>query len=93
MRDLERLLASQGGRCGICGEPLAIDEANRDHIVPRCFGGCGELWNKRATHVDCNSRRGGAPENSAIYREALARHRVMGAHLPGAYYHRPEADP
>lgn len=90
---LRTLLDRQGGKCAICGDPLRLSSANLDHIVPRSLGGCKSLWNLRATHVECNSARKNAPEDSNAYRGALNRHRAEGRNFPGATYHSERANP
>jgi 5-methylcytosine-specific restriction endonuclease McrA len=32
-------LHEQGGKCHWCGEPLAVEDATADHLVPRYAGG------------------------------------------------------
>ena len=62
--ELKRLITPvlhelQEGRCGICGEPLAAQEAELDHIVPVFLGGNDDLQNLQAAHQDCNRSKGG----------------------------------
>ena len=77
-KKLRRLHAKQGAICPLCRKPLRLKEANLDHIVPRSIGGCGEEWNLRATHIECNSKRGSQPDNSPEYADALNRHKAAG---------------
>ena len=45
--------------CGICGDIInSSAEANRDHIMPRSYGGCGGDINMQLTHKECNTRKG-----------------------------------
>ena len=44
----------QGGLCDICGETLASDDRQCDHIFPQDSGGTYVLTNLRMTHRDCN---------------------------------------
>ena len=46
-----------GGRCGICGQPVALEDMHVDHIRPRIEGGNDAVTNLRATHPVCNLRR------------------------------------
>ena len=45
--------------CGICGDAIDnVHDANRDHILPRSYGGCGGDINMQLTHKACNTRKG-----------------------------------
>jgi hypothetical protein len=46
--------------CGICGEPVAVEHLEIDHITPRMAGGSDDPRNLRAAHGLCNRRRAGA---------------------------------
>lgn len=47
-----------GGRCGICGKPVAFDRnMHIDHIMPLHVGGSNHAHNLRPTHGRCNMRR------------------------------------
>ena len=53
-----------GGVCWICGLSVAIEDASRDHYVPRSKGGLGHPNNIRLAHKKCNTERGnGDPKN------------------------------
>lgn len=43
-----------GRRCGICGEPVALEHLHVDHVTPVCAGGGHGDDNLRATHGRCN---------------------------------------
>lgn len=62
---LQLLYDRQGGRCGICGEPVDLsirgrrrDAVSRDHIQRLLDGGKDTPDNVRLTHYGCNSLRG-----------------------------------
>lgn len=44
--------------CHICGDPVSMEEASRDHLVPRAHGGPTTFENVALAHKLCNSRRG-----------------------------------
>jgi 5-methylcytosine-specific restriction endonuclease McrA len=46
------------GICGICGEPVAREEFDVDHVIPLALGGEHSYANVRLSHVPCNRRRG-----------------------------------
>lgn len=46
-----------GGRCGICGQPVALEDMHVDHIRPRIEGGNDAVSNLRVSHPACNLRR------------------------------------
>jgi hypothetical protein len=48
--------------CGICGLPVAPEDASLDHIVPVSLGGPHTATNLRLAHTLCNSRRGDRPD-------------------------------
>ncbi|HKA97833.1 MAG TPA: HNH endonuclease [Streptosporangiaceae bacterium] len=73
-----RVWERDGGRCGLCGEPVAYDEMHLDHVVPRIRGGTDSLANLRVTHGRCNNVRGNgdprsprAPQGSAAHAARL----------------------
>ena len=47
-----------GGVCGICGEPVAIEHLSFDHIIPIPLGGDHTESNLRVAQRRCNSKRG-----------------------------------
>jgi 5-methylcytosine-specific restriction endonuclease McrA len=75
---MRSLIKSQKGMCPLCNKPLVLEKASLDHIVPKSFGGSGEMWNLRATHMTCNNLRGADCEDSAEYRNALRMHTFFG---------------
>ena len=63
--DWTALWDSQGGRCGLCEEPIDRTlpypdplSASVDHIVPLSRGGAHEQANLQWTHLVCNLRKG-----------------------------------
>lgn len=55
---IEKAWLKQGGRCNICKDPLAKDEAAGDHVIPYSEGGKIEQRNCAAVHGPCNSSKG-----------------------------------
>jgi 5-methylcytosine-specific restriction endonuclease McrA len=45
------------GRCGICAQPLTLQDVSIDHILPISCGGTHEPRNVRVTHLKCNIAR------------------------------------
>ncbi len=56
--DLRHVYAKTGGMCGICRQPVGIDEFAVDHIIPTSRGGPHVLENLQPVHQGCNSRKG-----------------------------------
>ena len=48
----------QGRVCYICLQPVTLEEANHDHVVPQSKGGSNGAENLRLSHRKCNSARG-----------------------------------
>ena len=45
--------------CALCGDEInSAEDANRDHILPRSYGGCGGDINMQLTHKKCNTMKG-----------------------------------
>ena len=45
--------------CALCGDEIKSPEhANRDHILPRSYGGSGTDGNMQLTHKQCNTAKG-----------------------------------
>lgn len=63
-RFLIDLMASQGGRCALCGDGLK--ERHLDHIVPRSRGGKDEAGNYRFLCPRCNYCKGGLMDDEFI---------------------------
>ncbi len=47
--------------CHLCGDEVQLDEASRDHLIPRAHGGPTTFENVALAHKKCNSRRGTKP--------------------------------
>lgn len=64
-RRLREFAAEQQGLCTWCWHPLPsdLDEAEIDHIIPRCRGGPNVRWNLQLLHWRCNGR--GRPQKGA----------------------------
>jgi 5-methylcytosine-specific restriction endonuclease McrA len=57
-RRRRKMAAVQQGLCVWCWLPLPADlnEAEIDHIIPRCRGGPDQGWNRQLLHKRCNGR-------------------------------------
>lgn len=47
-----------GGLCAFCGQPVALDDMDLDHRVPKSQGGTDDEENLRPAHPSCNRRTG-----------------------------------
>jgi len=52
------IYARDGGRCALCGQPVAFEAMHVDHVRPRLEGGTDDVDNLRVTHPRCNLVRG-----------------------------------
>ena len=52
-----RIYARDGGICGWCYKPVAWDDFDLDHVVPRVLGGGNEDANLTTSHKRCNRGR------------------------------------
>lgn len=74
-KDIDRLMAKQGGKCALCGWPIEGD-FHRDHVIPLAAGGADEIGNIQLVHPSCH-RRKTADEDMAVIaktRRVKARH-------------------
>lgn len=57
---LERLWRRLGppAECYLCGEPIPVEEATLDHVLPRSRGGTNQRDNQRWAHRRCNLLKG-----------------------------------
>jgi 5-methylcytosine-specific restriction endonuclease McrA len=46
------------GCCWICGLAVTLEEMTLDHFVPKSKGGKNTVDNLRASHGECNNKRG-----------------------------------
>lgn len=46
------------GMCALCGEYVELEDASRDHIIPRSKGGGNGRNNIQLTHKSCNNLKG-----------------------------------
>lgn len=53
-----RLHARDFGRCGLCQQPVSVDEAHVDHIIAVALGGDNRDTNLRIAHPSCNREAG-----------------------------------
>jgi hypothetical protein len=54
---LEGLFEREGGSCAYCGCAVALEEATRDHILPRCRGGQDTWENLVLACKRCNNKK------------------------------------
>ena len=53
-----RLVKEQKGRCGICGKFFRPDDIiERDHIIPKAFGGLNRRDNVHVVHNYCHREK------------------------------------
>ena len=57
----------QQGLCAYTGLPVAIKEAQLDHIVPRALGGNNDISNLHWVHCLINKMKSSIPEDVFIY--------------------------
>jgi HNH endonuclease len=57
-KPLAKIHADFNGICALCGGYVPLEEASRDHIVPRASGGGNEKQNIQLTHKKCNNLKG-----------------------------------
>lgn len=55
---LYRLWIRDRGVCWLCGQPVPLAEATRDHKVPKSRGGSNAFFNLALAHRACNQLRG-----------------------------------
>ena len=54
----ESLFNDQNGICGICGQPMSLEEEiHVDHIIPKSRGGTDNINNLQAAHSLCNLKK------------------------------------
>ncbi len=57
--------------CWICGLPVTLDVATKDHVIPKSKGGTEADANMRLAHEKCNRDRGNEdPDLSKLPRRA-----------------------
>lgn len=64
------------GLCALCGEPVTLEDASRDHIVPRSRGGSNSRENIQLTHKSCNNLKGDE-DYPSDWQAQLAAHTVI----------------
>ena len=55
------LMKRDKGLCHVCGQGVRLDEASRDHLIPRSAGGSSARSNLALAHKWCNNQRGDKP--------------------------------
>lgn len=58
--DRHTIYAKYGGRCAYCGQPIAIEDMQVDHIFPRWLGGTDAPENLNPSCRMCNFYKGGS---------------------------------
>lgn len=71
MANTAKLLLLQGGRCFYCGDPLSLDDATLEHIIPKAMGGEGAEFNTVACCAAVNHLLGNATPKEKL--EAVLR--------------------
>ena len=57
-KPLEKIHADFNGICALCGNYVELEQASRDHIIPRAKGGGNGKDNIQLAHKACNNRKG-----------------------------------
>lgn len=57
-KPIERIHRDFKGICALCGRYVEIEDASRDHIIPRSKGGGNGRDNIQLTHKTCNNAKG-----------------------------------
>lgn len=57
----DKVIATYGQHCWLCGTWIPLEEFSIDHVVHRYRGGSNDLDNLRPAHLECNKRRGTRP--------------------------------
>jgi len=57
-KPITRIHADFNGICALCGEYVELEDASRDHIIPRSAGGGNGPDNIQLTHKQCNNLKG-----------------------------------
>src|SRR5437899_12829912 len=57
-KPLDKIHRDFKGICALCGGYVEIEQASRDHIIPRSLGGGNNRENIQLTHKTCNNRKG-----------------------------------
>lgn len=66
------------GICALCGAYVELEEASRDHIVPRSRGGSNARINIQLTHKTCNNLKGDE-DYPSDWKKQLEAHTVLPA--------------
>ena len=53
-----RVFERDGWICGLCGGPVAREDASLDHVIPISLGGPHLYSNVQCSHLICNIRKG-----------------------------------
>lgn len=64
------------GICALCGLYVELEDASRDHIVPRSRGGSNARENIQLTHKSCNNLKGDE-DYPSDWQKQLAEHTVI----------------
>lgn len=64
-------------QCGLCGQPVAYEDAVVDHVLPVAHGGPTISENLQVAHPSCNAYKASSP-NPAVWRKRVAALRQHG---------------
>lgn len=81
---LAELWTAKGGLCALCGQPMPLADASRDHVIPRSMGGSSSARNLRLTCTACNNARGNKFPYGEFRRMSEATQRGIWARDRGA---------
>jgi hypothetical protein len=85
---IEKLWSKAGGKCEICRNPVPLEEATRDHILPTALGGKWSWDNLRLTCQPCNIARTihlGDIAHVSVTLDIICNHRNKVVKHPGKY--------
>jgi hypothetical protein len=71
--DRRAIWERDGGICGICKEPVAFEDMQLDHVLPRSFNGPDGSENLQPSHEPCNRRKGYGVPGYLTTKQAAAR--------------------
>jgi hypothetical protein len=55
---IDTLYTREAGICWLCHRFVEREQASRDHIIPKSFGGPNHMSNYALAHIECNNQRG-----------------------------------
>lgn len=79
-KPLVKIHADFNGICALCGGYVELEDASRDHIVPRASGGGNERTNIQLTHKTCNNLK-----SDDVYPSDWKKKLEIGINIPDGY--------